>query len=413
MSRKSIPSIVFGTVALAVAAIPALGQAPFVFADFDDGFNANNVGGSWYFWDDSEGGGDSKIVSGDTSFKPTEFGPPASLGAGQGGTPYAAKMEFTYGTKKPSCGTGCTYDPEVGLGADMRTGSDTAADLTGATHISFWVKGSVAMKCRFMAATTDITDYSFYGTDLAITTEWKEFKIDLKSTTQFSQPSWSTDKKPFNFAKVNGLEFSFSKEVNATLKGGTFFLDGVQIHGWTLPIDPVAVRSGRQGAFPRLLAVERDGGYLVSLPKGDAGKAGMVEAVGADGKVLGRFRLRPGPGHRQPAPLTRRQDAGLLPRDPLEIPPWGSPPRERNRPPELAFGAYPLELCIPRGYLLPLSAIMSDRYPDQQAGDVKHDFQDIPQFHPGRRRRRGHPSAAGFRRGFHSGRGLRAPDERE
>lgn len=288
MIRKAIPSIVFASVAMAVAAIPALGQTPFVFADFDDGFNLNNVGGSWYFWDDSEGGGDSKIVSGDTSFKPTEFMPPASLGAGQGGTPYAAKMEFTYGTKKPSCGTGCTYDPEVGLGAEMRTGSDTAADLTGATHISFWVKGSVAMKGRFMAATTDITDYSFYGTDIAVTTEWKEYKIDLKSAAQFAQPTWSADKKPFNFAKVSGLEFSFSKEVNASLKGGTFFLDGVLIHGWTLPVDPVAVRGAKEGAFPRLLAVERDGGYLVALPKDDIARSGTVLAVAADGKVLGR-----------------------------------------------------------------------------------------------------------------------------
>lgn len=288
MTRKSIPSIILASAALAVAAIPALGQTPFVFDDFDDGFTANNVGGSWFFWDDSEGGGDSKILSGDTSFKPTEFLPPASLDAGQGGTTYAAKMEFVYGTKKPSCGTGCTYEPEVGLGADMRTGSDTAADLTGATHISFWVKGTVAMKGRFMAATTDITDYAFYGTDLAVTTEWKEYKIDLKSAAQFAQPSWATVKKPFNFAKVNGLEFAFSKEANASLIGGTFFLDGVSIHGWTLPVDPVSVRGGRSAAFPRLLAVERDGGFLVALPKKEIDRAGIVEAVGADGRMLGR-----------------------------------------------------------------------------------------------------------------------------
>lgn len=266
--------------------LSAAAQVPFNFADFDDGFNANNAGGSWYYWDDNTGGGNSRILSGDTAFKPTEF-TDSSLAPGQGGTPFAARMEFVYGTAKPTCGAGCTYDPEVGLGSDLRLNGDTVGDLTGATHISFWAKASAPLKGRFSVSTADITDYSFYGSVLDIGTGWKEIKIDLKNPAQFAQPAWATVKTPFNFAKVRGLEFSFSKEVNPALAGGTFYLDGVQIHNWSLPPDPTSTRprSVRAApAAPRLLALLPEGGYLVSLPASRL--PGRLDAFAADGKSL-------------------------------------------------------------------------------------------------------------------------------
>lgn len=293
--RISIPSSAATAVIAALAGILALSasaQEPFNFDDFDDGFADNNAGGSWHYWDDSEGGGNSRILSGDTSFKPTEFNDSSLASPGQGGTEYAARIEFIYGDKKPACGTGCTYDQEVGIGSDMRTGEDTAADITGATHISFWVKASVPMKTRFMASTADIADYSYYGTDIALTTDWKEHKIDLKSASQFAQPAWATAKKAFNFAKVTGLEFAFSKGINAAVAGGTFYVDNLKIHGWTLPVDPVAVRRTASHGAPRLLALGADGLWTVSVPA--SASSGSLSAYDMDGSLVAVARFKAG-----------------------------------------------------------------------------------------------------------------------
>lgn len=276
--------------ALSLSAVAAAAQDITLVADFEEAREFNNITGFWYYTDDSGNGGDSKITSGDTTFKPTQWNAQSFLAPGQGDSKHAAKLGFTFGTKELSCGTACTYKPEVLLGTDLRKVGDSTLDLTGATKFTFWAKADVAMSINVVWVTADITDYSYYRKPVQLKTEWTEHTILLSPSTALSGPGWGQSMTTkFNAAQTKAINFTVSKGLNSSITSSNLYLDNLRFHNWKPVTDPNAVRSPSRSALSRALRASADGKSLrFRLPDAYRNVEGTVAAMDLSGRVLAR-----------------------------------------------------------------------------------------------------------------------------
>lgn len=291
-----IPVLLVGT----VLADRAAAQEAYVISDFEDGKAGTAIYSSpgWVFVSDIDSHGNSQILSGDTLAMPANVDS-NSFGPGYGGSLHSFKMEYKFGTIRPHGDAPDTssYDPEVGFQANLYSDTGSFVDFTGATKITFWAKAAKATTASFLVMTPEILDYSYYRSDIAVTTAWKQFTVELKASKTFAQPEWSTSKQPFDIAKVQGLEFNLSQAFNPGT-GGTLYLDDVTIHGWkpTLaPVDHISIGNPiASGSLRGMGRVGAGGIFKVRVPEILRQAAGKVEVYGTDGRGLARAGFQAG-----------------------------------------------------------------------------------------------------------------------
>lgn len=209
-----------------------------VVSDFENRSTLNSLGGHWSYLDDSKDGGNSVILSGDTSTHPSGVDA-TSFAAGNAESSGALLLNFRYGTVQPTaCGGVCTYGNFVGIYAPLKPYADSTVDLTGATAITFYAKADTAMVARFSVQTNNVKDFGYYRSMISITEEWKKFTVYLRVGTdpeELARPPWSVDPKPFLPDLAMAIDFQFSAEDNATITGGNAWIDDVTIVGWRKP----------------------------------------------------------------------------------------------------------------------------------------------------------------------------------
>lgn len=288
MWGESFLTIMGMTGLVLASAVSARAQTPIstMVSDFESGGSTNNLGGYWYFYDDRTSAGESVVTTADSAFQyqwdSTTFVP------GSGGSEKGVKLGFILGTASPSCGTGCTFPSQVGMGTNMP--GDTGLDITGAMSISFWAKADAPLKVVFTVGTSDVTDNGSYADVVPVTTEWTQYTVPLVPGKDFAQPSWAV-KKAFNPAHFNSLGWMVGKGGNAGLTQGAFYLDNVSIEGWAPPaiVDRISLAGHSAGDGKRAMRLIGTGNLVkVELTEALRERPGTLEAMDARGQVLGR-----------------------------------------------------------------------------------------------------------------------------
>lgn len=274
-------------------AASASAQSVTTVADFELGREFNNITGFWYYVDDSGNQGNSKIVSGDTSFKPPIWNSESVVAPGNAGSKYAAKLAFTFGDKQLSCGPTCSYPPEVMIGTDIRVEGDSSIDLTGATKLTFFAKAQPALSMMFIYVSSDITDFSYFRRPILIGTEWREYTVLMSPTTGLASPGWgqSMGKTP-NFAAAKAFNFTLSKGANSSVTSGTLFLDDLKLHGWQ---PPSSVRPQARSRMSRALQAIAAGQDLkFRIPEAYRAVEGTLLATDLSGRTLAQASFAKG-----------------------------------------------------------------------------------------------------------------------
>ena len=280
--RHSI--LVAGAVAALFASRAAAADSTLV-ADFEMQTNKNNIDGFWFYLDDK--GGNSKVISGDTSVHPTTMSP-ASFGEPSSGVVgYSGKMEYILGTVKPSCGGTCVYSNEVTFGTNVEPIIGVPLDITGATKISFWAKATPPVKVSIIFLTKDIKDYSWARAEVAITGEWKQHTANFSGTTGIVfKSTYGTGKdKPLTLTQLESLNFAIQKDSNPGSGQGILLLDNLVIHGWKSPF--TAVRNEARSSRSKALRAAVEGKSLrYTVPEAYRNMSGTVAAVDLSGKTV-------------------------------------------------------------------------------------------------------------------------------
>lgn len=206
--------------------------------DFEDGYNGNDIGTPWYFFNDSSNGGDSKIDNAGpgNTFK-------GNYGPGNGST-YAGVMQFTLGLGFP--------EPYVGMGflfSNDKTADGKVADvnMTGATAIQFDIKGTEVMYVRVEIIQSTILDYNYYYKDVLVNESWNTVTIDLSSEEMggdLAQQEWG-DYEEFDITKLSGINWVY-QDYDAV--EGKVSIDNVVILG-----DPLGLKT--PPPYPPILSV--------------------------------------------------------------------------------------------------------------------------------------------------------------
>lgn len=270
---------------LASAAVHAADST--VVADFDLQTNMNVIPGFWFFLDDKGSKGTSSVTSADSlggqyTFSSASFGEGAQSIAG-----YSAKMAYTFGATRPSCGGTCTYSPEVTLGMNMVPPGDLAKNITGATHISFWAKAVPPVKVSIIGISKDVTDYSWPRAEVSITSEWKRHVAYLSgAVTPVFKGTWGAmkDKNP-TLNNMEGFSFALQKDTNPTVTSGVFQLDDLVIHGYKDPASSL-FRSAARPSLTQALRAADGKSLKVSVPAVYRQAAGTVAALDLSGKTV-------------------------------------------------------------------------------------------------------------------------------
>jgi endoglucanase len=151
-----------------------------VIDDFEDGDSQTNwPGGAWYSYDDRPNGGGSSI---DYSMAAPGY---QSVGS----------LEASYGLDQASC----PYEPYVGWGvwfADAGAPFDASAYL----GVAYTFKGSAH---RVRVENFEVTDYNFFGMDVAASAEWRTVVVPY---ARMSQEGWGV-KSTFNPKNVGNISF--------------------------------------------------------------------------------------------------------------------------------------------------------------------------------------------------------------
>ncbi len=246
------------------------------------------LGGQWYFYDDVSNGGNSLVTTAshmtDSTAVPvrSDYFFDSSSYAGGNASARSLKFGFTLGTKKPSCGTNCTYNPGVGMGVNI------ALDITGATGISFWAKADAPAKLALGVGTSDIKDNGNYAKVIPVTTAWAKYTVTFSELTQ---PSWAA-KFPFAAAKFTSIGWGVSKDDNAAMTTDAVYLDNVVIEGWTAPVEPDGIAAKAVRGISRY---QRDGrGITVVFGATESSLAGVLEAVDGSGRAHARVSFAQG-----------------------------------------------------------------------------------------------------------------------
>lgn len=221
------PKIRMTALALGLAMAAAAQEKSYLLSDFESGAGQNSLSGFWFYFTDIGNEGNSRITTADTV---TGYWDSTSVGEGFGGSTFSGRMGFQFGDKRPTCGATCTFDPEVTLATDLRSG-DSVQNLTGATHVNFAAKAKTPVKVTFLVLTAGIKDFSHYRQVIDIGTEWKEYSVVLKSSPTFAQPSWGV-RVPFDPSQVTHFHWQVSQGLNTGMTGDSLLIDDVKILGW-------------------------------------------------------------------------------------------------------------------------------------------------------------------------------------
>lgn len=203
----------------------------------------------------------------------------------------AFKLGFKLGTVLLGCGENCTYPPHVGVNFPFFSDS---MNLSTATHLTFWAKAEDSLKVEVNVGMREAVPEPRYSQMFGIDTTWKKYTIELKASTVFALPSWTTA-RPFNVAQVNAMGFSISKGNNPDTVGNALYIDDIEIVNWEYIPEPEVNVRGQ--AFRRsaggLQARIAGGIAYVRIPERLAGRTGIVEALDAKGRKLGQAAFGP------------------------------------------------------------------------------------------------------------------------
>lgn len=211
-------------------------------------------------------------------------------------TTKAYKMGYRLGTVRLGCGLNCTYPPHVGVAVSFSETYDPL-DLTGATHVTFWAKGDDSLTLNVSIGMRDTTPRpAGYSQVFVIDTTWKKYSIQLAASTDFKLPDWVTS-FPFEAARANGIGFSINKDANPVHADNALYLDDIEIVNWvyTPYMEPVGIssQSDKTQRADGLRARISGNQALVRLPAAFLGKSGVVEALDATGRKVGRAAFGP------------------------------------------------------------------------------------------------------------------------
>jgi hypothetical protein len=224
--------------------------------DHEDGTNQNDFLYYWYYYDDNSGLGINDRPQVETPGTPSvinvefeeknreAYGNPNdtwkvkeyTFTVGDDGSNKYATMPFTFGSSwKASYGTAYPY---VGIGT-MLTEEGKSLDLTGATAVSFRIKGSEAMSVDFKIQTKDIDDdstFGYYQSSFDVTDDWQQITINI---ADLAQPAWAQKDAPFDFdiTQCTKLAWEVKNEFNMTVTEATLDIDDVWIidYEWVSP----------------------------------------------------------------------------------------------------------------------------------------------------------------------------------
>lgn len=295
----------------AASAAPAdttLDTTDYLIDDFNDQAASTPWWGFWFtFTDRNSMTADTGVtgnsfltthdsISGSPLYDSIGFPIPAGWPRGRTGDSldYGMRMGYILGDRPLSCGGTCTYAPYVGLGVGFTTQGNRFLNLRGATHFSFWAKADSGTVTVNVAINDTNTASEDYAQRFVVDSTWKKYSIALEASAAFKQPDYG-GKGPFDKTIITGAIFGINKGDNALRPANGITLDDVMIENWKFvdpnpppPEDPISVRKGLKAASTGFKATRRGNVLYVRMPSSLAGKTGVLEAVNASGKVLGR-----------------------------------------------------------------------------------------------------------------------------
>jgi len=277
---------------LFVAAAATQAQSDFLLSDFESGAGTNALGGYSYFFGDAGSGGNSRITTGDSI---NGYWDASSVGEGYGGSEHSGRFGWVFGDKHPTCGTGCTYDPEVNMVTEFFSAGDTVRNLSGATHIRFHAKANTPVKVSVLVRTANVRDYAYYRQEIEVTQNWKEFSVALLASNTFSQPSWGAH-VPFELSQAQSLQWQVSKGSNAAMAGDTLLIDDLKIAGWNPP-QPDGIHAAvpdRTRNRSRFVTLGFSDHLSVSLGDASVGHGGEVLIQDLRGRILAQSAYHAG-----------------------------------------------------------------------------------------------------------------------
>lgn len=142
----------------------------FVLSDSENG-EYTNLKTSWYTYTDNDAGGNTTVDP-----LTTDTDPFTMSAGGAAGTANAAKIEF-----KIDNGS-LEYDGFAGLGFALME-DETAYDLSEATGIAFWHKGS---NCYFEVQLSTITDDCNFNIEVSSHDEWTLIEVPFSDLAQYT-----------------------------------------------------------------------------------------------------------------------------------------------------------------------------------------------------------------------------------
>jgi len=158
-----------------------------VIDDFEDGDAATTLGGFWYSYSDVDNGGGSLV-----EFPRDDAGEVIMAGEGYE-SEHSLKVEFSFEQGD------LTYDPYVGLGANLGSSSEPF-DLSSYATLQYTYRG-VAHSVRL--ETSDVADYDYHGVLMPASTAWKTVELALPL---FTQEGWG-EPVPFDPTHVMAISF--------------------------------------------------------------------------------------------------------------------------------------------------------------------------------------------------------------
>lgn len=205
----------------------------------------------------------------------------------------ALQMGYQLGTVMLGCGENCEYAPHVGLAIGFSSEFDPI-ELTGATHVTFWAKGKDSLTVNVSLGLRDSVKYpANYSQMFVIDTSWKKYSIELKASTVFKLPAWVTP-YPFDVVRVNAITFSINKGENPVHVDNALYLDDIEIVNWELSFVSGVSKPGLNTGRNHGLRARFIGDVAkVQVPAALRGKTGVIEALDASGRRIGKAAFGP------------------------------------------------------------------------------------------------------------------------
>ncbi len=243
-----------------------------VIADCENA-NQTCLGSYWYSFNDNDANNKGLSVVTPSTAGVEEF---TMTAGGAEGTANYARIDYTLDKG------GNTNSPFVGMGFAMD--EDKAIyDLSAATGISFWYKGSASRFKVSMGGAGDTETalgWNAYGYNLTASTSWREVTINWTDLAQL--PGWGTA-LPGGFDPSLIVEFQWQVE-GKTGDAGWIGVDEVRIEGANLGIscagggvDVVTTESTEFAIYPN---PAKDGNFNVSLSNSETAVLTIVNMQG-------------------------------------------------------------------------------------------------------------------------------------